>query len=57
MNALTISDNLVDLDDFIDSQYGVRGTTARETLEEDYEAFKLGAVLQEMRNENNMTEE
>ena len=57
MNALTISDNLVDLDDFIDSQYGVRGTTARETLEEGYEAFRLGAVLQEMRNENNMTEE
>ncbi len=34
MNALTISDNLVCLDDFIYNQYGARGTTARETFEE-----------------------
>ena len=53
----TISDKLVDLDDFIDNQYGARGTATRETFEEGYEAFKLGAMLQEMRKENNMTQE
>ncbi|GAB2873650.1 hypothetical protein GCM10027044_40170 [Hymenobacter ruber] len=53
----TKQNKLVDLDDFIDNQYGVRGTAARETFEEGYEAFKLGAMLQEMRKENNMTQE
>jgi HTH-type transcriptional regulator/antitoxin HipB len=48
---------MTDLDDFIDSQYGARGTAARETFERGYEAFKLGAMLQEMRKENNMTQE
>lgn len=53
----TISDKLADLGDFIDNQYGARGTTARKTFEEGYEAFKLGAMLQKMRKENNMTQE
>ena len=53
----TIPDKLVDLEDFIDNQYGARGTAARETFEEGYEAFKLGAMLQKMRKENNMTQE
>jgi HTH-type transcriptional regulator/antitoxin HipB len=53
----TISSKLVDLDDFINNQYGARGTAARETFEEGYEAFKLGAMLWEMRKENNMTQE
>ncbi|MET4072793.1 helix-turn-helix transcriptional regulator [Hymenobacter sp. UYCo722] len=57
MNELTTHDNLVSLDDFIDNQYGYRGTSARETFEEGYEACKLGAMLQEMRKENNMTQE
>nr|GFD58958.1 hypothetical protein [Tanacetum cinerariifolium] len=41
----------------IDHQYGARGTASRETFEEGYEAFKLGAMLQEMRKESNMTQE
>ena len=53
----TIPDKMVDLDDCIDNQYGARGTVARETFEDGYKAFKLGAMLQEMRKENNMTQE
>ncbi len=48
---------LVELGDFIDNQYGTRGTAARGTFERGYEAFKLGAMLEEMRKENNMTQE
>ena len=57
MNELTTPPNLVDFNDFIHNQYGARGTTARETFEEGYEDFRLGAMLQEMRKENNMTQE
>ena len=32
-------------------------STARETFEEGYQTFKLGAMLQEMRKENNMTQQ
>ena len=42
MNTLTTPNKLVDLDEFIDNQYGARGTAARETFEEGYEFFKLG---------------
>ncbi len=53
----TKQNKLVDLDDFIDQQFGKRGMAARETFEEGYEAFKLGAMLQQMRKEKNMTQE
>ena len=53
----TKQNKLVDLDEFIDDQYGIRGTKDRETFEEGYETFKLGVMLQEMRKEHNMTQE
>ncbi len=53
----TKQNKLVDLDEFIDDQYGIRGTKVRETFEEGYETFKLGVMLQEMRKEHNMTQE
>ncbi|MDO7877779.1 helix-turn-helix transcriptional regulator [Hymenobacter sp. ASUV-10] len=53
----TKPNKLVALDEFVEQHYGARRTTARETFEEGYEVFKLGAMLQEMRKENNMTQE
>lgn len=53
----TRKNNLVDLEEFIDRQYGKRGTKRRVTFEEGYEAFKLGVMLQEMRKQKNMTQE
>ena len=47
----------VDLDNFINSQHDIRGITAREISKEGYEAFKLGAMLQEIRKENNRIQE
>ena len=48
---------LVDIEIFIDKQYGNRGTKKRELFEEGYEAFRLGFMLQEMRQQHNMTQE
>ena len=48
---------LVDLEEFIDKDYGKRGTKRRDKFEEGYEAFKLGVMMQEMRLQRNMTQE
>ena len=53
----TRQNKLVDLDEFIDQKFGKRGTKERETFEEGYEAFKLGAMLQEMRKKKNLTQQ
>ena len=41
----------------LDSQYGKRGTQRREKYEQEFEAFKLGVMLQELRKEKGMTQE
>ena len=53
----TKQNKLVDIDEFIDDQFGKRGAKARETFEEGYETFKLGVMLQKMRKEQKMTQE
>jgi len=35
----------------LDEQYGQRGTAARERYEEEFEAFKVDIVSEELRNE------
>lgn len=42
---------------FKDEQFGKRGTPKREKLEAGYETFKLGAMIQEARHEQGMTQE
>jgi len=49
--------NLTSFTNHLDSQYGKRGTVMRENYEEEFEAFKLGAMLQEMRKEQGLTQE
>jgi len=51
------NNNLTSLDDFIENQYGKRGTSKREKFEEGYENFKLGVLLQQARIENGLTQE
>lgn len=41
----------------IDQQYGKRGTAKREAYEQEFEAFRLGALIQEMREKQNMTQQ
>jgi DNA-binding XRE family transcriptional regulator len=49
--------NLTSFDDHLDQQYGKRGTPEREKFEEGFEAFKLGAMIQELRKESGLTQE
>ena len=48
--------NLTSFAAHLDKQYGKRGTTKREKYEAEFEAFKLGVMLQEMRKEQGMTQ-
>lgn len=52
-----LNKNLTSFTDHLDIQYGKRGTETREKYEEGFEAFKLGAMLQELRKEQGLTQE
>lgn len=56
MNKLK-NKNLTSLSSHIDAQYGVRGTESREKFEEEFEAFKLGVMIHELRKEQGLTQE
>jgi len=49
--------NLTCLTYFVDKEYGVTGTKKRDKLEAEYEAFKLGVLIQQARQEKGMTQE
>lgn len=49
--------NLTSFSDHLDNRYGKRGTVTREAYEQEFEAFKLGVLIQEMREKQNMTQE
>jgi HTH-type transcriptional regulator / antitoxin HipB len=49
--------NLTSFADHLDSQYGKRGSPKREKYEQEFEAYKLGAMLQELRKEKGLTQE
>jgi len=49
--------NLTSFEDHLDQQYGKRGTDEREKFEEGFEAFKLGAMIQELRKDSGLTQE
>ena len=48
---------LVDWDDHLDRKYGKHGTATREEYSEEFEAFKIGVLIQEARKKKNMTQE
>jgi DNA-binding XRE family transcriptional regulator len=48
---------LTSFSDHLDQQYGVRGVEMRENFENEFEAFKLGVMLQELRKEKGLTQE
>jgi ribosome-binding protein aMBF1 (putative translation factor) len=45
------------LEQFKEEHYGKRGAAKRDKLEAGYEAFKIGAMLQEARREKGLTQE
>lgn len=48
---------LTDWDDHMDQKYGQPGTDTRERWEQEFEAFKLGVLLEEARKKLNLTQE
>lgn len=49
--------NLKSLDQFVDEQYGKKGTPKRDKLDKGYKEFKLGILLQQARLEKGLTQE
>ena len=49
--------NLTSFADHLDKQYGKKGTSKRDAYEQEFEAFKLGVLIQEMREQQNLTQE
>lgn len=49
--------NLKTLDQFVDEQYGKKGTIKRDKFEEGFEFFKLGFLLQQAQLEKGLTQE
>jgi DNA-binding XRE family transcriptional regulator len=48
--------NLTSFSDHLDEQYGKRGSVEREKYEQEFEVFKLGVMLQELRKEKGLTQ-
>lgn len=57
MKKNKVNSNLTSFSEHLDDQYGKRGTRKREKYEQEYEAFKLGVLIQEMRETQHLTQE
>jgi DNA-binding XRE family transcriptional regulator len=49
--------NLTSLDEILDKKYGKRGVKKREEWEQEFEAFRLGVLLEKARIKLGMTQE
>lgn len=48
---------LVSWDSHLDKKYGKKGTASRNKYEEEFEAFKIGVLIQEARKNQYLTQE
>lgn len=53
----TKNKHLYSFESHIETQYGKRGTKKREAYEAGFEAFKIGVLLQELRQAKGLTQE
>ena len=51
------TNKLTNWDDHLDNKYGKVGTSTRDKYEEEFEAFKIGVLIQEARKKKNLTQE
>ncbi|HEY0666566.1 MAG TPA: helix-turn-helix transcriptional regulator [Sphingobacteriaceae bacterium] len=49
--------NVTTLDEILDKKYGKKGEVAREQWEQEFEAFRLGVLLEQARLKLGMTQE
>ena len=52
-----INNNITTLDQILDKKYGKKGQAKREEWEQEFEAFRLGVLLEEARTKLGMTQE
>ena len=53
----SIKSKITSFTDHLDRQYGKKGTSVRDKFEEEFEAFKLGVLIKELRMEKGLTQE
>jgi len=51
------NNKLVSWDSHLDKKYGKNGTATRNKYEEEFEAFKIGVIIQEARKNQHLTQE
>jgi HTH-type transcriptional regulator/antitoxin HipB len=51
-----VSKNLTSWEDHLDKKYGKIGTSTREKYEQEFEAFKIGVLIQEARKKQHLTQ-
>jgi len=49
--------NLTSLSDFIDEKVGQKGTKNRDQYDQEFEAFRLGVLIQQARQQKGLTQE
>ncbi|TDG34813.1 XRE family transcriptional regulator [Pedobacter changchengzhani] len=54
---MTSKKNITTLEEILDKKYGEKGNPKREEWEQQFEAFRLGALLEEARTKLGMTQE
>ena len=52
-----INKNITTLEEILENKYGKKGTRKREKWEQEFEAFRLGVLLEEARVKLGMTQE
>lgn len=57
MSNNTLNKKLTSFSGHLDEQYGKKGTPEREQYEDEFEAFKLGAMKQGLPKEQGLTQE
>jgi HTH-type transcriptional regulator/antitoxin HipB len=54
---MTPRKNITILDEILDKKYGTKGNPKREEWKQQFEAFRLGALLEEARTKLGLTQE
>jgi HTH-type transcriptional regulator / antitoxin HipB len=52
-----LSNNLTSWDDHLDKKYGKNGTATRDKYEQEFEAFKIGVLIQDARKKQHLTQQ
>jgi len=54
---MSLNKKLTSFGDHLDEQYGKIGTKSRDKFEEEFETFRIGALIQEARKKQHLTQQ